>query len=169
MAVSISKIAAGVALCGMLAACTAPNGGLFESKKAPETVVQTPTDTDIRPKPRPDAPTGTVDKPLTAETASNVSEAEIKAASQPTAVSKDKGITIASLGLLNQDGLWLSTPLVTTETKGRVIVEKSGASLNVTLLPNGKASGSGSQMSIAAMQALGVPITDLVEVRVFIQ
>lgn len=171
MAKMIFKRTAWVPLCLILAGCAAPTGGIFKSKPTSEAeataVVQTPTATDIRPKPRPPAPTGTAAKPLTVDTATNVTEAEIAAAAKPTQVSKDKGTTIASLGLLNQDGLWLSTPLVTSETSGRVVVEASGASLNVTLIPNGAASGSGSQISIAAMQALGVSITDLVELRVF--
>jgi hypothetical protein len=160
-----------VALCAALAACTAPTGGLFKSKPAPvatESTAQTPTAIDLRPKSRPAAPTGTAAEPLTAETATNVTEAEIKAASKPTTgPEQDKGITIASLGLLNQDGLWLSKSLVTSETQGRVVVEKTGKTINLALLPNGGASGSGSQISIAAMQALGVSITDLVELRVF--
>ena len=97
-------------------------------------------------------------------------DAQIAKATKPTErAGQDKGLTIASLGLLNQDWFWLSTPLVTTQTNGRVVVEKTGASVNLTLLPNGTPAGSGSQLSIAAMQALGVPITDLVPVRVFIQ
>lgn len=170
MAITIYKACTCLTLSLVLGGCAAPNGGLFKSQKQPDAVAQTPTETDIRPKSRPKAPVGTVSEPLTAKTATNVTEAEIAEATKPTkAISTDKGITIASLGLLNQDGLWLSTPLVTSETQGRVVVEKTGAALNVALLPNGAPSGSGSQLSIAAMQALGVSITDLVELRVFTQ
>ena len=163
------KISMCGALCVAFGACVAPMGGLLNTSKQPSAVVaQTPTETDLRPKPRPAAPTGTASAPLTAETATNVTEAEIAAATKPTTASTtDKGVTIASLGFLKQDGLWLSTPMVKSETQGRVVVEKIGKTINLTPLPNGAASGSGSQISIAAMQALGVSITDLVELRVF--
>lgn len=154
----------------LLTACSTPNGGLFKSGKPAEITAQTPTDTDIRPKLRPDSPSQSVIAPLTEETATNVSDAEIAKATKPTVrPEQDKGLTIASLGLLNEDGFWLSTPLVKTKTEGRAVVEKTGASVNLTLLPNGQPAGSGSQLSIAAMQVLAVPITDLVELRVFIR
>lgn len=168
MATKISKIITLPLAAVVLGACSMPNIGLLKSKNTSDPVAQTPTQTDTRPKIRPDAATDSVTEPLTEQTATNVSDAQIAAATKPTETAgQDKGLTIASLGLLNQDGLWLSTPLVTTQTKGRVVVEKTGASVNLTLLPNGTPAGSGSQLSIAAMQALGVPITDLVPIRVF--
>lgn len=166
MAISHLKRTAGVSFALVLGACSAPNVGLFK----PETTVQTPTKSDIRPKLRPDAPDQAVAAPLRADTASNVTENEIAQATKPIVrPEQDKGLTIASLGLLDKDGFWLSTPLVKSKVKGRVVVEKTGASVNVILLPNGAAAGSGSQLSIAAMQVLAVPITDLVEMRVFIR
>lgn len=153
-----------------LGACSMPNGGLFKSRTATDVTAQTPTETDLRPKPRPDAPSQSVIAPLTEDTATNVTDAEIAKASKPTVrPEQDKGLTIASLGLLNEDGFWLSTPLVKTKVEGRAVVEKTGASVNLILLPNGEPAGSGSQLSIAAMQVLGVPITELVELRVFIR
>jgi len=170
MATNISKIITVLFAAFVLGACSMPNNGMLKSKNTTDPVAQTPTQTDTRPKLRPDAPTEPVSEPLTEQTATNVSDAQIAKATKPTErAGQDKGLTIASLGLLNQDWFWLSTPLVTTQTNGRVVVEKTGASVNLTLLPNGTPAGSGSQLSIAAMQALGVPITDLVPVRVFIQ
>ena len=81
---------------------------------------------------------------------------------------RDLGVTIASLGLLGNTGVWLETPLVEKEIAGRVVYLKSGASINLRLIPNGGAAGSGSQISVAAMQILGIPIVDLAELRVFI-
>lgn len=166
MATNLTTLSTALCTALLLSGCGLPNGGLFKSKSVP---VQTPTDADARPKLRPDSPEQSV-QPLTQETATNVTDAEIAKATKPTErPEQDKGLTIASLGLLNQDGFWLSTPLVKSETPGRAVVEKTGASVNLTLLPNGAAAGSGSQVSIAAMQVLGVPITSLVELRVFIR
>ncbi|MGI3186625.1 D-galactarate dehydratase [Nioella aestuarii] len=70
------------------------------------------------------------------------------------------GTTIASLGDPTQPGLWLETPLVTSEILGRLEAE-NGSSVEVTLRPSGGAPGSGSRISIMAMQALGLGLTDL--------
>ena len=75
------------------------------------------------------------------------------------------GQTVASLGNPAEPGLWLETPLVTSETPGRITTE-GGASADVTLRPSGGAAGSGSRISLAAMQALGVSLTDLVTLTV---
>lgn len=79
---------------------------------------------------------------------------------------RNLGVTIATLGLLERSGLWLSTPLVTREAPGQVTYVPTGESVAVTLVPSGAASGSGSQLSLAAMQALGIPLTELAEIRV---
>ncbi|MEJ6708736.1 MAG: hypothetical protein QNK92_08025 [Amylibacter sp.] len=166
MATNILKITTALLTALALGACSMPNTGLFKSKKTADPVAQTPTQTNTRPKLRPDAPT----EPLTEQTATNVTDAQIAKATKPTErPEQDKGLTIASLGLLNQDGFWLSTSLVKTETKGRVVLEKTYAYVNLTLLPNGTPARSGSQLSIATMQVLGVPITSLLPVRVFIR
>ena len=166
MATKILRLTTAIFMAFALGACSMPNIGLFKSIKTVDPTAQAPAQTDIRPKLRPDTPT----EPLTEQTATNVTDAQIAQATKPTErPEQDKGLTIASLGLLNKDGFWLSTPLVKTETKGRVVVEKTGAAVNLTLLPNGAPTGSGSQLSIAAMQVLRVPITNLVEVRVFIR
>lgn len=75
------------------------------------------------------------------------------------------GETIASLGDPTQPGLWLETPLVQVETAGRVVTE-NGTSASVTLRPSGGDAGSGSRLSLAAMQALGAGLTDLVPLTV---
>ncbi len=106
---------------------------------------------------------------ITVADAAKVSDTELKAAaSKPAAqTTKRLGKTIVSLGLLDEAGFWLQTPLVASETEGRVVNAVSGKSANIRLIPNGAPSGSGSQMSIAAMQLLGIAITDLAEVEVF--
>lgn len=75
------------------------------------------------------------------------------------------GTTVASLGPPTEAGLWLETALVTAPTTGRV--EYNGQSVTVQLRPSGGEPGSGSQISLEAMRALGAPLTGLPELTVF--
>ncbi|SFR42433.1 hypothetical protein SAMN04488005_1775 [Yoonia tamlensis] len=75
------------------------------------------------------------------------------------------GVTIASLGPPTAPGIWLKTPLVDAVTQGRV--DYNGTSVNLELRPSGGAPGSGSQISLAAMRLLGVPLTSLPELVVY--
>ncbi|TNC73896.1 D-galactarate dehydratase [Rubellimicrobium roseum] len=75
------------------------------------------------------------------------------------------GTTVASLGSPTNPGRWLETPLVAEPTQGRV--EYNGQSVNVELRPSGGEPGSGSQISLEAMRALGAPLTGLPELTVF--
>lgn len=77
------------------------------------------------------------------------------------------GRTVASLGNAAEPGLWLKTPLVAAERTGRVHNPKTGQSVAVTLIPIEGERTAGSRMSLAAMQAIGASLTDLVEVDVF--
>jgi hypothetical protein len=120
--------------------------------------------------------TGEQEKPqnlgnITVADAAKVTDAERqKAVAKPVGrPDRDLGTTIASLGLLDKTGFWLETPLVKAEADGRVVYLKSGTAINLRLIPNGGAAGSGSQISVAAMQILGIPIVDLAELRVFIR
>ncbi|MCA0870169.1 hypothetical protein LCL97_05010 [Seohaeicola saemankumensis] len=75
--------------------------------------------------------------------------------------------TIAGLGDPGQPGLWLRTPLVTSEGAGKVVLAATGASAQVTLIPaDGPATG-GSQLSLQGFQALGAPLTELIELDVY--
>lgn len=76
------------------------------------------------------------------------------------------GRTVVSLGDTLEPGLWASTPLVARETAGRV-QHPSGKSVSVTLYPGTAEQGAGTQLSLGAMQALGMQVTDLSEVLVF--
>ncbi len=78
-----------------------------------------------------------------------------------------RGLTVASLGDASVPGVWVETPLVTEETTGRVIGE-NGQQVAVTLRPSGGERGSGSRMSLAAYQALGIPLTALPTVTVIV-
>ncbi|MBT8153682.1 hypothetical protein KMP13_07190 [Epibacterium ulvae] len=73
------------------------------------------------------------------------------------------GSTVASLGDPGVPGLWLETPLVSQAGSGRVRTA-NGSSLVLTLKPLDGAGGS--LLSIDAMRALGVPLTELVELSV---
>jgi hypothetical protein len=70
------------------------------------------------------------------------------------------GFTVASLGDASVPGFWIETPLVTQEGPGRVVAE-SGRQLVVTLRPSGGARNSGSRLSLAAFQELGIALTAL--------
>jgi hypothetical protein len=106
---------------------------------------------------------------ITVAEAAKVTDAELeKAVVKPVAgTGRILGTTIASLGLLDKTGFWLKTPLVENEVEGRVVYLKDGTSINLRLIPNGGDKGSGSQVSVAAMQALGIPIVELVKLQVF--
>ncbi|MBF9031568.1 hypothetical protein HKCCE3408_14290 [Rhodobacterales bacterium HKCCE3408] len=75
------------------------------------------------------------------------------------------GTTLATLGDAGVSGLWLETPLVAAVQQGR-ITSDSGTSATVELRPSGGAPGSGSRISLQAMQALGLPLTAIAELRV---
>ncbi|AHD10216.1 hypothetical protein [Phaeobacter gallaeciensis] len=73
--------------------------------------------------------------------------------------------TVASLGDPSQSGLWMETPLVDSPQVARVRSPR-GTEVTLTLRPIGGDTGAGSRLSIDAMRALGLPLTELVEVQV---
>lgn len=74
------------------------------------------------------------------------------------------GTTVAALGDPAMSGLWMETPLVRREQTGTAQYRDTTVAL--TLRPSGGAAGSGSRLSLLAMQALGAPLTELIEVKV---
>ena len=74
--------------------------------------------------------------------------------------------TVASVGDPVEPGQWMETPLVTAKARARVTVPNTGASTLLELRPSGATPGSGSQLSLEAMRALGLSLTDLTEVEV---
>lgn len=92
--------------------------------------------------------------------------AEKAAAAAPATGGGKLGTTVASLGDATESGFWIKTPMVTAPGEGRVVNPANGKSANVDLQPLG-GGGSGSQLSLAAMQALGVSLTDLPEIEVW--
>lgn len=134
-------------------------------------------DAELAPQPRLDDLTGTERRKVantgqtTVAAASKVTVAELEQAkAKPVGrPERDLGKTIASLGLIDETGFWLRTPLVSSEADGRVVFLKTGTAINLRLIPNGAEAGSGSQISIAAMKVLGISIVDLAEVQVFMR
>lgn len=78
----------------------------------------------------------------------------------PTGDGRFMGFTVATLGDASLPGLWIDTPLVTEPQPGRVVSE-NGMQLLLMLRPSGGARNSGSRLSQAAYQALGIPLTAL--------
>ncbi len=84
----------------------------------------------------------------------------------PEARAKLLGITVASLGSPTEPGFWLKTPLVKSETSGRVTNKKNGKSSAVTLIPiDGPVTG-GSRLSLPAMRLIEASLTELAELEV---
>ena len=93
-------------------------------------------------------------------------EREAAVAQTSVAETQALGETIVSLGNPAETGFWVKTPLLATKSSGRVTHKETGKSVNVTLLPlDGQ--GSGSQISLSAMRALGLPLTSLTSVVIF--
>ncbi|TNJ42700.1 hypothetical protein [Phaeobacter sp. B1627] len=73
--------------------------------------------------------------------------------------------TVVGLGDPGRDGLWMETPLVSARRNARLLAP-NGKSVVVTLEPIAGDAGQGSRLSIGGMRALGLPLTELVEIRV---
>lgn len=104
----------------------------------------------------------------TAESLDSTSAAERTAATEAAARAQGRalGETLAGLGSPTEPGFWLLTGLVDRARPGRVTAP-SGAAVAVELRPSGGPAAGGSQISLAAIRALGLPLTDLSTLRVF--
>lgn len=122
----------------------------------PETLDPTPP-----PPPRPTARTVEEFDTTTAEDRAEALDVE------PEAQERLLGTTIGSLGSPTDPGIWIKTPLVQSLTEGRVEVVSTGKTANIELRPSGGDVGSGSQLSLAAMRLLEVPLTDLPELKIY--
>jgi hypothetical protein len=83
-------------------------------------------------------------------------------AAAPKGGERRLGRQVAALGSPADPGLWVQTSLVAAAVQGRVEAP-NGTSLAVELRPG----TGGALMSLAAYQALGLPLTDLPELTVF--
>ena len=91
--------------------------------------------------------------------------AEEKAAALAATASggeRELGRVVVALGPPAEQGIWLSSPLVTAKAQGR-ITTAAGKSLAVELRPG----TGGALLSLAAFQALGLSLTELPQVTVY--
>jgi len=95
-----------------------------------------------------------------------IAAATAPVAAAPEAGQRLLGTTVAALGLLDRSGFWLQTPLVSQEAQGEVRDPATGKTLAVTLVPKAGPAGGGSQISLAALTALGLNMTALVTLEV---
>lgn len=94
-------------------------------------------------------------------------EQRAAAAKAPEAAETRLGMTVASLGNPGEGGFWIKTPLVKERGIGRIVNPANGKSSKVDLIPlDGPATG-GSQVSLPALQLLGISLTDLPQIEVF--
>lgn len=137
--------------CAMPLLRAAPDAARIE---APPTVTENPDAGVTRPLARPPADAG--------------SAGSDTAVALPPVAAADGflGDTLAGLGSPSEAGLWLSTGLVADNVPGRVVAA-NGATLDVELRASGAAPSAGSQLSLQAMQALGLPLGQLAPLRVY--
>jgi hypothetical protein len=91
--------------------------------------------------------------------------AEEKAAALATPATggeTELGRVVVALGPPAEQGIWLSTALVTKKAQGRIMTS-AGKSLGVELRPG----TGGALLSLAGFQALGLSLTELPEVTVY--
>lgn len=155
----------------LLVACgDSARPGFLQRDTASAVEVATPGPDTPRPQSRPaEGSAATAMRPSSARTADafdTTTAAERAAAVQaPPSAGAALGETVASLGSPAEPGFWLRTGLVTAVTPGRV-TSSGGASVAVELRPSGAAAGSGSQLSLAALRALNLSLTDLHRLQV---
>lgn len=155
-----------------LAACA----GMQETPDRPTGAAQTadgatppPSEEEIKaaaaitraPKPRPRAR-------ATAAQLDTTTAAQKAAAAAPAKAAETRlGTTVASLGDPTEPGFWIKTPLVKTRSIGRIVNPANGKSSKVELIPLDGPASAGSQVSLPAMQLLGLSLTDLPEIEVY--
>jgi hypothetical protein len=138
--------------------------------KGPCPDVLTPDENTVRPQHRKGSTVVTGESFVEGRTVADVDQTTSaeKAAARSTGSSAEErelGRTVATLGDVGEQGFWLKTPLVLAKTEGRVVWASNGNAVKVTLIP--RPGTGGSQISLAAMRALGVPLTALAELIVF--
>lgn len=152
-----------------LAACSDPAWQLIPTP--PEVVeeaavaVDPPVTLDPTPPPPPPPAARTVEE---FDTTTAEDRAAAVAVVAPAGEQK-LGTTNVSLGSPTDPGIWLKTGLVSTLREGRVEYPANGKSVNLELRPSGGDASGGSQISLAAMRLLDIPLTALADVDVFAQ
>jgi hypothetical protein len=103
------------------------------------------------------------------DTTTATQRAQAAASGAPQGGARLIGSTVASLGSPTQPGFWLETPLVQTETKGRVTNKANGKSSAVTLIPIPGPVTGGSRLSLPAMRLIEASLTDLAQLDVTLE
>jgi hypothetical protein len=134
--------------------------GFFGIPPAETGTIPAPT-LDGTSAPRPPTTATTVDQFDTTSDEDRTAATNVNTAVE----TQELGVTTASLGSPAEPGIWLKTPFVTELTQGRITYNDT--SINIELRPSGGASGSGSQISLAAMRLIEAPLTSLPEIVVF--
>lgn len=119
---------------------------------------------DLTPAPLPPPTARTVED---FDTTSAEDRAEAVAVDPQPAGETRLGTTNASLGSAAEPGIWLKTGLVSSLVPGRVEYPANGNTVNLELRPSGADASAASQMSLAAMRLLEIPLTALADVVVF--
>ncbi len=132
---------------------------------APETPrpTITPPATATAEAPAP-APTPATPKPEPTVTAEAPTPAPAPAPAPAAAGDGRLGTTVASIGSADEPGFWIKTPLVSANASGRLFYPESGRTVQVQLIPG---SGSGSQVSLAALRLLDAPLDGQPELVVY--
>lgn len=160
----LSPLAATLGIGLALAGCTQMAGTTTErpAPATPATAAQTAAATDVTraPAPRPAA------RATPAQLDTTTPEQRAAAAQAPAAAETRLGTTIGSLGNPSEGGFWIRTPLVQSRAPGRIVNPATGKSAQVELIPL-TSGGTGSQVSLPALQLLGVPLTDLPTLEVY--
>lgn len=165
----------------MLAACTQNAGTRQTDRQAPvmESMIDPATGQPVIPGPvlqgtAPRTPgkstsASTIGVPVSHSAAAlNTTTATERAqAAAPATPGRLLGTTIASLGDPSQPGFWIKTPLVRAESDGRIVNPANGKSAKVRLIPLGGPASGGSQVSLPALQLLGISLTDLPSLEVY--
>ena len=149
-----------------LAACTDPAWQLFPDSGATVTdaAAVVPVETlDPTPPPPPPPAARTVEEFDTTTAEDRAAAVAVSA----TAGERLLGTTNVSLGSAADPGIWLKTGLVSELTPGRLEYPANGKSVSLELRPSGGAATGGSQISLAAMRLLEIPLTALADVRVY--
>ena len=145
-----------------LAGCTQMAATMNRPEAPKATAAQTAAATAVTraPSPRPAA------RATPAQLDTTTPEQRVAAAQAPATAETRLGTTVGSLGNPSEGGFWMKTPLVDAPVQGRIVNPATGKSAQVEVRPL-SGSGTGSQVSLPALQLLGVPLTDLPTLEVY--
>ncbi|MDB6177808.1 hypothetical protein PAF17_09875 [Paracoccus sp. Z330] len=137
-----------------------PASGPVDTKLSAEQVAAA-TAVTRAPAPKPAA------RATAAQLDTTTAEQKVAAAKAPEVAETRLGTTVASLGDPTEGGFWIKTPLVKSRGIGRIVNPGNGKSAKVDLIPLDGPQSGGSQVSLPALQLIGVSLTDLPTIEVY--